>query len=130
MRRRLAREAGTATRFGLVGGVATVVHLAVAAVSSALWPALSEFIVNIGAFLVAFQISLLGHRWLTFRRHGSTRRFFLLALLGFALNNGVLGALLTATSIQGFWAIGIATLTVPVITYVGSRLWVFRERRR
>jgi len=127
MKRRLKREAKTAMRFGLVGGVATAAHLAVAAALSALWPGLSEFVINLCGFLVAFQISLVGHRRLTFRRRGRAKRFFLLALLGFLLNNGVLATLLASTPIAGFWAIGIATLTVPLITYVGSRLWAFRE---
>lgn len=128
LKRRIKREAKTAVRFGLVGGVATIAHLSVAAVLSALWPSLSEFVVNLCGFLVAFQISLIGHRRLTFRRRGRARRFFLLAILGFLLNNGVLAVLLASTHIAGFWAIGIATLTVPLITYVGSRLWAFRER--
>jgi len=130
VKRRLKREAKTAARFGLVGGVATAAHLSVAAVLSALWPALSEFLVNLCGFLVAFQISLIGHRRLTFRRRGKARRFFALALSGFVLNNGVLAVLLASTRISGFWAIGIATLTVPVITYIGSRLWAFREHPR
>lgn len=127
MKRRLKREAKTAARFGVVGTVATAAHLSVAAVLSALWPTLSEFIVNLCGFLVAFQISLIGHRRLTFRRRGRAKRFFTLAVLGFVLNNGVLAALLASTRIAGFWAIVIATLTVPLITYVGSRLWAFRE---
>jgi putative flippase GtrA len=127
MKRRLKREAKTAARFGLVGTAATAAHLSVAAVLSALWPTLSEFIVNLCGFLVAFQISLIGHRRLTFRRRGRAKRFFTLAVLGFVLNNGVLAALLASTRIAGFWAIVIATLTVPLITYVGSRLWAFRE---
>lgn len=127
MKRRLKREAKTAARFGLVGTVATAAHLSVAAVLSALWPTLSEFIVNLCGFLIAFQISLVGHRRLTFRRRGRAKRFFTLAVLGFVLNNGVLAALLASTRIAGFWAIVIATLTVPLITYVGSRLWAFRE---
>jgi len=127
MKRRLKREVKTAARFGLVGTVATAAHLSVAAVLSALWPTLSEFIVNLCGFLVAFQISLIGHRRLTFRRRGRAKRFFTLAVLGFVLNNGVLAALLASTRIAGFWAIVIATLTVPLITYVGSRLWAFRE---
>lgn len=130
MKRRLKREAKTAARFGLVGGVATAAHLSVAAVLSALLPALSEFLVNLCGFLVAFQVSLIGHRRLTFRRRGKARRFFTLALSGFVLNNGVLAMLLASTRISGFWAIGIATLTVPVITYIGSRLWAFREHPR
>ncbi|KAA0015642.1 GtrA family protein [Salinicola corii] len=130
MKRRLTREAKTAVRFGLVGSLATAAHLSVAAVLSALWPALSEFLVNLCGFLVAFQISLIGHRRLTFRRRGKARRFFALALSGLALNNGVLAMLLASTRISGFWAIGIATLTVPVITYIGSRLWAFRDHNR
>nr|WP_281430447.1 GtrA family protein [Salinicola acroporae] len=114
----------------MVGCVATAAHLTIAAILSALWPALSEFVVNLCGFLVAFQISLIGHRRLTFRRRGKARRFFTLALLGFVLNNGVLAMLLASTRVSGFWAIGIATLTVPVITYVGSRLWAFREHHR
>ncbi|OLO04387.1 MULTISPECIES: GtrA family protein [Salinicola] len=129
MKRRLKREAKTAARFGLVGGVATASHLGVAAILSASWPTLSEFVVNLCGFLVAFQISLIGHRRLTFRRRGRARRFFTLAVLGFLLNNGVLAVLLASTKIAGFWAIGIATLTVPLITYVGSRVWAFREPR-
>ncbi|GHB27992.1 GtrA family protein [Salinicola rhizosphaerae] len=129
MKRRIVREAKTVTRFGLVGGSATAAHLLIAAALSALWPTLSEFIVNVCGFLVAFQISLAGHRRLTFQRRGSARRFFVLALLGFLLNNGVLASLLAATTFRGFSAIVIATLSVPIVTYIGSRLWAFRERR-
>lgn len=127
MKRKLKREAKIAARFGVVGGSATAAHLVVAAIISALWPALSEFLVNLAGFLVAFQISLLGHRRLTFRRRGSARRFLILALLGLVLSNMVLIALLASTSLRGFWPIGIAVLTVPLITYTGSRLWAFRE---
>lgn len=127
VKHRVKREAKTAIRFGLVGGTATVAHLVVAAVLSAGLPALSEFVVNLCGFAVAFQISLIGHRRLTFRRRGRARRFLTLAVLGFLLNNGVLAVLLASTQVAGFWAIGISTLTVPLITYIGSRLWAFRE---
>ncbi|WP_110666164.1 GtrA family protein [Salinicola halophilus] len=127
MKRRLKREAKTAAKFSIVGSAATAAHLAIAAAMSAALPALSEFLVNCCGFFFAFQISLFGHRRLTFHARGRARRFFLLAVLGFALNNVVLALLLATTSLSGFWPIGIATLTVPLITYVGSRLWAFRE---
>lgn len=129
MKRQLKREAKTAMKFSLVGGSATIAHLSIAAVLSALFPTLSEFVINCCGFAVAFQISLFGHRRLTFRTRGKARRFFLLAVAGFALNNLVLAMLLATTSLSGFWPIGISTLTVPLITYVGARLWAFREPR-
>ncbi|MCI0510662.1 putative flippase GtrA [Chromohalobacter marismortui] len=126
MSRRMG-EAGTAVRFGLVGGIATGAHLLVAGVLLGFWPVMSEFAANVMAFLVAFQVSLIGHRRVTFRRRGRARRFFLVAASGFALNNGVLAALLAVTPLGGFVAVAIATLTVPVLTYVASRFWAFRE---
>ena len=124
---RLASEAGTAARFGLVGIAATGVHLLVAGVLLGTWPSMSEFLANVVAFLAAFQVSLMGHRRVTFRRRGRAKRFFLVALAGFGLNNGVLGTLLATTPVQGFLAVAIATLTVPVLTYLASRFWAFRE---
>ncbi|WP_419307932.1 GtrA family protein [Chromohalobacter israelensis] len=124
---RLAGEAGTAARFGLVGIAATGVHLLVAGVLLGTWPSMSEFLANVVAFLAAFQVSLMGHRRVTFRRRGRAKRFFLVALAGFVLNNGVLGTLLATTPVQGFLAVAIATLTVPVLTYLASRFWAFRE---
>ncbi|MCT8467705.1 GtrA family protein [Chromohalobacter canadensis] len=124
---RLAGEAGTAARFGLVGVIATGGHLLVAGVLLGLWPGMSEFVANLVAFLAAFQVSLIGHRRVTFRRRGRATRFFLVAALGFALNNGVLAALLAVTPLSGFIAVAIATLMVPVLTYLASRFWAFGE---
>ncbi|MDV6319650.1 GtrA family protein [Chromohalobacter sp. HP20-39] len=124
---RLVGEASTAARFGLVGGIATAVHLLVAGVLLGFWSEMSEFAANLMAFLAAFQVSLIGHRRITFRRRGRARRFFLVAALGFALNNGVLAALLAVTPLSGFLAVAIATLMVPVLTYLASRFWAFRE---
>ncbi|MGO2415145.1 MULTISPECIES: GtrA family protein [Cobetia] len=124
---RAKQEAGTATRFGLVGLAATGVHLAVAATMLALWPGLNEFIANIVAFCIAFQVSLIGHRRLTFKRQGSAWRFALVAAGGFALNNGLLAVLMRGLDLSGFLAIAIATLSVPIVTYMASRLWAFKE---
>lgn len=123
--KQLVSEVGTLMRFGGVGVAATLVHLAVAGASFWLWPTISPFIANLLAFLVAFQVSFWGHRHFTFRRNGKGHRFFVLALAGFALNNGVLGALLAATSLDGFVAIVLATFTVPLLMYIAARFWAF-----
>ncbi|HAA46080.1 MAG: GtrA-like protein [Halomonas sp. 54_146] len=123
--KRLVGEAGMLARFGGVGVIATLVHLSVAAVAFIVWPTISPFLANLMAFIVAFQISFWGHRRFTFRKDGRAYRFFLLALGGFALNNGVLAALLIASSVDGIFAIVIATFTVPLLMYVAARFWAF-----
>lgn len=123
--KRLLGEAGMLARFGGVGAAATVVHLSVAAIAFIIWPTISPFLANLVAFLVAFQISFWGHRRFTFRREGRASRFFLLALGGFALNNGVLAALLAVSPLQGFIAIVLATFTVPLLMYFAARFWAF-----
>ena len=112
-------------RFGGVGGLATLVHLSIAGVMFLIWPTVSPFLANLVAFLVAFQVSFWGHRHFTFRRDGHMHRFFLLALGGFALNNGVLATLLAMSSLNGFIAIVVATFTVPMLVYLAARFWAF-----
>lgn len=112
-------------RFGGVGALATLVHLSVAAIAFTVWPTISPFLANLLAFLVAFQISFWGHRRFTFRKDGRAHRFFVLALGGFALNNGVLAALLAVSPIEGILAITVATFTVPLLMYVAARFWAF-----
>jgi putative flippase GtrA len=123
--RRWTEELATLMRFGGVGVLATLVHIAVAAAVFWCWASVSPFLANVLAFLVAFQISLWGHRRFTFRRRGRSGRFFLIALAGFAANNGILASLLATTSISGLPAIAISTLLVPLAMFVAARLWAF-----
>ncbi|HSP32131.1 MAG TPA: GtrA family protein [Halomonas sp.] len=112
-------------RFGGVGALATLVHLAVAGAMFMAWPLISPFLANLVAFVTAFQVSFWGHRHFTFRRDGRWYRFFILALGGFALNNGVLATLLAMSPMEGFTAIVIATFTVPFLVYLAARFWAF-----
>ncbi|WP_136067486.1 GtrA family protein [Modicisalibacter radicis] len=123
--RRLTEELTTLVRFGGVGVFATLVHLAVAAAVFWFWASISPFLANVLAFLVAFQVSLWGHRRFTFRRRGHSGRFFLVAVAGFAANNGILASLLATTSISGLSAVAISTLLVPLVMFLAARLWAF-----
>ncbi len=116
-------------RFGGVGITALLVHLA--AVSLWLVPTgLQPLVANIIAFLIAFIVSYLGHRHLTFRAsHVANRhalpRFFIVACLGFAINEFLYFVLLSFTSLDYRIALFIVLLTVAILTFVLGKLWAF-----
>lgn len=119
------RLVGQLLRFGLVGGLATLVHLSVAWLVLQVWAQGSPFLVNLVAFLVAFQVSFWGHSRYTFRHKGSPWRFLLVTLGGFAINNGLLWIFLALGLYSGFAAICLSVLMVPLFVFLASRLWVF-----
>lgn len=112
-------------RFAIVGGAATVTHLAVAGVLSYLGIPQSAYRINVTAFIIAFVVSYLGHKYITFGKSGSVVKFFIIALCGFALNNIILTCGLWLGG-DAFLSIAIATVCVPVITYLASSIWAFK----
>lgn len=117
---------GQLLRFGLVGGLATLVHLGVAWLVLYYWPLAYPFLVNLIAFLVAFQVSFWGHARFTFRQKGSAWRFMGVTLGGFALNNSLLWLFLMLGVESPFIAICLAVFFVPLFVFIASRLWVFK----
>lgn len=111
-------------RFGLVGGLATITHIAVATALLSVFPQVQPVAANLAAFLVAFLVSFVGHSRYTFKQDGSLPKFFVAALLGLGANNAVLIALLAmgASAIPSLW---VATLAAPLVVYLVSKLWVF-----
>lgn len=131
LKHQIKSEARTAGRFAIVGLVATGTH-AVAALCLLEFGLLSAFPANICGFLVAFIVSFTGHhRWsfsgsLDEDRTGQRmRRFFVLAIAGFALNSGVLAAWLDLTAWPDSLGILVAIAVVPALTFLGARLWAF-----
>jgi putative flippase GtrA len=120
---------GEAVRFGAVGLTATAVHLAVAFMARGLGA--EVFLANVVGFLSALAVSLAGHHHFSFRRQVSFRRgatrFIPIALLAFALNNGLLAAML---SIFGWrfadLSLAIAILAVPLISFLLARQFAYR----
>ena len=112
-------------RFLLVGGAATATHLASAALMLLVVPSALPYLINLFAFTLAFVVSFLGHRHITFGTHGSLSKFLVVALCGFALNNLIL-ALGLHWNLSALVAITIATLCVPILTYIASALWAFK----
>lgn len=111
-------------RFGLVGVAASVTHVLVAALLLMMQPALHEGWINVIAYGVAFGVSLLGHQRVTFRRPAHLRRFIVMSLSGFGINNLVL-FLALAIGASGLWAIVPAVGIAAAVSYLLSRCWVF-----
>lgn len=117
-------------RFGMVGGLATLVHMLIGAtlVDSG-WPALAA---NPLSFLIAFLVSFMGHYGFSFSDqekdvHTSLKRFAFVACAGFAVNQMLLAVLILTAALPGIAALILSTSAAAIITFVASRNWAFRK---
>ena len=115
--------------FGVVGAHAAAVNLVILMLCVKLL-GLHPLVANILAFLIAYQISFWGHRWLTFRDQPSRprvgQRFFGVAVLRFILNEGIFALFLLACNLNYLLALILTLLIVPPITFISSKLWAFK----
>lgn len=117
--------------FLLVGGAAALMHMGVFVwlnQTTHLWPELS----NAVGFGVAFVVSFVGHRWLSFADAGtgllqSLWRFGATALAGFACNEGVFVMLHRVFGWPGLPALVAALLVAAAQTFLLGRFWAFRR---
>jgi putative flippase GtrA len=132
-RRRLWREAILAVRFGVVGVVATLVHVLAVWILISLMH-VSVFPANLVAFLLAFCFSFAGNYLWTFGAPGqptvAARRFFFISGSAFVTNNALLGALIAREYLPPDLAAVSAAAVIPLITYTASRLWGFGSLSR
>jgi putative flippase GtrA len=125
---------GQLVRFGIVGVSAVCVHWLVVA---ALVPVfdLHPLVANIFGSLSAFQISYWGHRIWTFKArsllHRQTLpRFIAVACTSFTINETLYFILLRYTSLDYRVALFLILGCVATITFVLSRQWAFRMRKK
>ena len=118
-------------RFVVVGLGATLVHVAVYVATIEL-AGVAPLAANALGFATAVTISFLGHQHWTFRDapgesgRNALLRFWGVALLGFLLNT-LFVQLVTGTLGWSYdWAIPPMVAITPVITFLLSKLWVFR----
>ena len=122
-----ARQSGL--WFLAVGGAAALTHLLVFSLTQyRMWPELA----NASGFVVAFFVSFLGHRLLSFRDAGTSaaqsfQRFAVTALAGFASNEAVFVLLLRGAGWPALLALLSALLLAAAQTYLLSRFWAFRR---
>lgn len=117
--------------FGVVGACAAMVHYISAVILQAnAW--LSPANANWVAFLMAFPVSYIGHRKLSFA--GTTRqhqqalpRFLLVALIGFAGNQSLLLLMLHFTALPFWLILAVVMLLIALMTFVLSKYWAFQH---
>jgi putative flippase GtrA len=122
-----------ATRFGLVGLSATVVHITI------VWLLLEKtafipIVANSLAFLFAFGFSFAGNYVWTFRSPGSPRRamfrFFMISACAFTLNSLYLFLLIHKGWFSPVISAMLSASAVPVITFMASRIWGFEGHKK
>jgi putative flippase GtrA len=117
-------------RFAVSGGLATVTHVGVF-VTLVEWLALRPVFAAAPAFVVALFVSYgMNYHW-TFSASGLHRillpRFVVVALLGLALNLGITYAVVDVAHYWYGYALLLVVLLVPLVTFLLSKLWVFKQ---
>jgi len=118
-----------AARFAVVGGAATATHLCVGlllAENLGLAPFWANLCAFAGAVLVSYSGNLVWTFGIASEGFGRLPRFVALALCGLAVNQAIVFAAVTMAGWNYRVALAIVLLVVPILTYLGSRQWVFR----
>jgi putative flippase GtrA len=115
--------------FGSVGLVAAVVHLLI---FEGLRHVIRPELANLGGFLVAFSVSFVGHRRLSFKGtqtpvHQSLIRFWVTAIAGFLVNELSFMFLLHSLAWAVWPALVVSLVLAAGQTFVLSRWWAFRR---
>lgn len=114
-------------RFVAVGVAATAVHVLVyAGLIEAL--GLAPLIANALGFAAGVNLSYLGHRHWTFGqgRPGAVARFWVVALLGFALNSLWVQLVTGTLALPYGWSIPLIAGVTPILSFALSKAWAFR----
>jgi putative flippase GtrA len=86
---------------------------------------------NIIGFVVAFNVSYIGHKHYTFNSNAAHRstlpKFALVASSSFLLNQGLFFVFLTWTTLPYSVALFIVLGSVALLTYVLSHFWAFKQ---
>ena len=118
--------------FVLVGASAALTHMAVFTVVLILVPTLWPELANVVGFLVAFFVSFLGHRRLSFQDAGTSLmqsflRFAATAVAGFVTNETVFILLFRLLGLPTWVALISGIVVSAVQTFVLSRFWAFKR---
>lgn len=122
------------TRFSVTGGSSTAVHFCSVLLLVSLLH-MTPLIANIGAFLIAFSVSYIGHSRWTFadinqaNRKQTLCRFFMIAVFSFVLNESLYVYLLKVQHLYYPIALAIVLCAISVVTFTLSKCWAFRPEK-
>jgi len=118
--------------FVLVGVSAALTHMAVFTLALHLFPPLWPELANLAGFLVAFLVSFVGHRRLSFQDAGTSLmqsfvRFAATAVAGFMTNEAVFIVLFRVLGLPSWIALICGIVLSALQTFVLSRFWAFKR---
>ena len=127
------RPARQILRFGVVGGLATVVHALVGYLSVVLFDLTGQQ-ANVVGFGIAWWVSFFGHHIFTFERlanRGPALARFVVHSLGLFLIASAMTTLIRSVhpGISDSFVPVLAAFTVPVLSFISSKFFVFRSAR-
>lgn len=120
-------------RFGIVGGLATLVHAAIYLGVISL-SGLTAQLANLVGFTGAFSVSLVGHHGYTFREYAgrsflaSGWRLLVTALFGYVCNAGFVYFVTDIMQADERFAMIFMVGVTPVVVFYLSKLWAFKGR--
>lgn len=118
------------SRFGVVGLVATVVHVAVG-LSLHNGVGMAPLWANLIAFCCAVGVSFLGQTRLTFPHAtadgGAFLRFASVAITGLGANQVIVWVVTSALGGPYWLALAIIVATVPLLTFTLLKFWALRN---
>jgi len=134
---RLYRSGKQFVKFAIVGGVGTIVNLAVLKLTLVLWGQFSEttpFAVEAFASGLAFAVAVVNNyllnRWWTFRSSGAVGseflRFLVVSLAGLGLNELVFWVFRARLELSVIFSQLLAIACVLPFNFVVNKLWSFR----
>ena len=117
-------------RYGLVGVTASVVHASIGLMLHE-WAGLDPFWAHATGFCGGLITAYLGHYHYSFKDDGAHRnrfpKFFITALTGFSLHQGGVWLLVNHFGYDySTQALPALMLSVPLVTFLLSKFWVFR----
>lgn len=120
-------------RFGIVGIIATTLHVSVFAFCIEVY-AVPALVANLIAYGVAFTFGFSGHLYWTFSHAGQHTRqywkttalkYLTVSLIGLCLNSAVVHLVVNILGLSYMYAIALMVTLVPGTTFLLSKFWAF-----
>jgi len=116
--------------FAVIGVAATTVHYVVALFFVHIPTSSSALLANLIGYVSAVFVSYFGHAKITFKAEVKLRslgRFWASSISGFAASQLILYTLINHFDVNAKHALLFAILSIPLLSYIVSKYWVFRD---